>query len=63
MPLLGIGQEEGLSAEDELGAEGRGVLEVWERMDQGEIRSLDQGLEEAERAGRAIREGSEDPDA
>ena len=61
--VLGIGQEEGLTAEDELGAEGRGVLEVWERMDQGEIRSLDQGLEEAERASRAIREGSEDPDA
>ena len=61
--VLGLGQDEALTAEDELGAEGQGVLEVWERMDQGEIHSLNEGLDEAERVVRETRESDGDSGA
>ncbi len=61
--VLGIGQDEALAGEDELGAEGQSVLEVWERMDQGEIRTVNEGLDEADRVARENRESPEDTGA
>jgi hypothetical protein len=57
--ILGISADEALGAEDDLGAEGRSVLEVWERMDEGEIGSVSAGLDEAEKIGERLREDSE----
>jgi hypothetical protein len=48
--VLGISQEESPDAEQELGNEARSVLGIWERMDEGRIHSVAEGLEEAERA-------------
>jgi hypothetical protein len=57
--ILGISADEALGAEDDLGDEGKSVLEVWERMDEGEIGSVAAGLDEADKIGERLREDSE----
>ena len=54
--VLGLAQEGDAEAEDDLGAEARTALEVWERMDSGEIHGLENGLDEADRRSRSQEE-------
>jgi hypothetical protein len=45
---------------EDLGKEGNEVMNVWQKMDEGEIDSFEDGLKEADRAVRAKEKGEAD---
>jgi hypothetical protein len=61
--VLGVVQEDGRSIVAELGQEGGEVMNIWQKMDEGEIESFEDGIRQAREAevkkdrGRLEREG------